>query len=82
MKLKVHYEVETLFDQETKEVTINSFYNDDFKIIYTITNSNSQAVIKEITFELIESQPQQTIQLSNLVTLEVDGTKGRFIFNK
>lgn len=29
MKLKVHYEVETLFDQETKEVTINSFYNDD-----------------------------------------------------
>lgn len=60
----------------------NSFYNDDFKIIYTITNSNSQAVIKEITFELIESQPQQTIQLSNLVTLEVDGTKGRFIFNK
>jgi hypothetical protein len=60
----------------------NSFYNDDFKIIYTITNSNSQAVIKEITFELIESQLQQTIQLSNLVTLEVDGTKGRFIFNK
>lgn len=60
----------------------NSFYNDDFKIIYTITNSNSQAVIKEIAFELIESQPQQTIQLSNLVTLEVGGTKGRFIFNK
>lgn len=60
----------------------NSFYNDDFKIIYTIANSNSQAVIKEIAFELIESQPQQTIQLSNLVTLEVGGTKGRFIFNK
>jgi hypothetical protein len=35
----------------------NSYYNDDFKIIYTIIKTKSQAVIKEITFELIESQP-------------------------
>ncbi|CAM3228627.1 hypothetical protein [Empedobacter stercoris] len=29
MELKIHYEVETVYDQKAEEVTINSFYKDD-----------------------------------------------------
>ena len=60
----------------------NSFYNDDFKIKYRLSKSNQKTAIKQIEVEFIKPQPQQTIQLSNLVTLEVSNTKGRFIFNK
>ena len=59
----------------------NSFYNDDFKINYTLSKSTVAAAIKKIEVEFINPQPQQKIQLTKQLQFEVNGSSGQFIFN-